>query len=659
VSRSPQKSQAGQKSERYVAGWQATLSLLREGMSWSGSERNCVFLNAPGLRFTDISAASGLDYADDGRGLAVVDWDADGDLDLWLANRTGPRLRLMLNEGATDNQYVALKLRGTTANRDAIGARVEIESLDPAGQGHHPNNALVRTVYAGDGFLSQSSKWLHFGLGTEPDIERVTVRWPGGESESFSGVRPGRRYELVQGRGAASVVATRQAVKLDTSLQQQPPQSTAAERVSLPIRLPLPLLRYTPSAGGGDQETVGLRQPGNQGRPRRPLLLNFWASWCLPCISELKELTARAPAIDAVGLDVLALSVDGLDRDQVTGRPDAERTLSKIGFPFASGFATTELLEKIELLQDVLLDRSLPFAVPISLLLDRDAKLAATYRGRMEVDEMLRDAQNLDVSRQQRRMASSPLSGSAGRWVTPPPGTNPLWLAQSFNERYPEDAERFLRLALEDRSTPPEEAALRHRLAEAVYRQGRGDEAIAELRRAIALDGGLARAHKSLAGLLQSSGEPQEAMRHYQRAVELDPLDAEAHQGLGVISRATGHKIEALLHLREAARLRPDWPAPLIPLAWTLITQASGDATSITEAIGHAERAVELSEDRHPVALDTLAAVYAAAGRSADAIVTAGEAIERAKALDQESLAAQIQTRLDGYRRAQGSGNAG
>ena len=66
------------------------MRLLREGHSFSGHERNCVFLNDSGNRFSDISAVSGLDFPDDGRGVSVTDWDHDGDLDVWLANRTGP-----------------------------------------------------------------------------------------------------------------------------------------------------------------------------------------------------------------------------------------------------------------------------------------------------------------------------------------------------------------------------------------------------------------------------------------------------------------------------------------------------------------------------------------------------------------------------------------
>ena len=57
-------------------------SLIRSGNSWSGNERNCCFLNLGGGPFADVSTTSGFDFIDDARGVATVDWDFDGDLDV-------------------------------------------------------------------------------------------------------------------------------------------------------------------------------------------------------------------------------------------------------------------------------------------------------------------------------------------------------------------------------------------------------------------------------------------------------------------------------------------------------------------------------------------------------------------------------------------------
>ncbi|MCP3957271.1 MAG: tetratricopeptide repeat protein [bacterium] len=649
MSRSPETS--NRSSEGYLAGWQATLQLLRRGKSWSGHERNCAFLNVGAAAsgdpwFADVSAVTGLDFADDGRGLAVVDWDGDGDLDLWLANRTGPRLRLMLNRGVPGNSSVALRLRGTRSNRDAVGARVELTIVPTSSEGlgqMATQQTLVQTVHAGDGFLSQSSKWLHYGLGSDPEIERVTVRWPprhGGTSggvESFSGVRPGGRYLLVEGRGEASPVESRLAdLALAPSAQESPP-SAGAQRAFLPVRVPLPRLRYARFEDPGTPELeIGAG----------PLLVNFWATWCLPCIAELEELAAHEQRLEAAGLDVLALSVDGLAQDQTTRPADARRLLDSLGFPFASGMASVDLLDKVELMEEILFDRSRPFSVPASYLLDRDGRLAAIYRGRLDLETLLDDLADLDASAQRLQATSAPFPG---RWIARLANLDPQWLAAQFKDRHPEDVERYLRLALEEQGGQGREAEILLALAENVVEQGRMDEAAEHLERAIELDPDRGRAHFVLAGLRRAVGRPDEAIAHYLRAIEIDPEDAESHHGLGVTLRTAGRLDEAFRHLAVAVRLRPEWPAPLIPMVWMLIGEP--EEGQAREAVRLAERAVELTGGGNPVALDTLAAAYAAAGRLEEAVATARRAVEQAMAEGNEALAAGIEERLRRYDR--------
>jgi len=137
----------------YTEAFKALYRLQAQGKSHSGHERNCVFLNTGGARFANISAASGLDFDDDGRGVAYVDWDQDGDLDLWVFNRTAPQIRFFKNDTPRDGRFLAVRLEGTNGNRDGIGARVQLHLEGPSGP-----FTLTRTLYAGRGFVSQSSQ---------------------------------------------------------------------------------------------------------------------------------------------------------------------------------------------------------------------------------------------------------------------------------------------------------------------------------------------------------------------------------------------------------------------------------------------------------------------------------------------------------------------
>jgi hypothetical protein len=87
--------------------------------------------------------------------------------------------------------YVAFRLRGTKSNRDAIGALVRL---------YIGKEVMVRQVQAGGGYLSQSSKTLHFGLGDRSGIDRVEIRWPSGKRQTIPKPRINTRHDIVEPR---------------------------------------------------------------------------------------------------------------------------------------------------------------------------------------------------------------------------------------------------------------------------------------------------------------------------------------------------------------------------------------------------------------------------------------------------------------------------
>ena len=344
---------------RYRQGWKALNRLLHEDRSFSGNERNCAFLNVQGdggvQRFADISAASGWDFADDSRALALSDWDMDGDLDIWVTNRTAPRLRLLRNNSASKNHFLAIKLQGdgSRTNRDAIGARVEVVlKKDNAEDGN--GRPLVKTLSAGDGFLSQSSNWLHFGVGDATEIRHVTVRWPGGETQQYDQIEVDGRYVIRQQSGQVekwSVPANRKRLIAE---HQNPPAPEPAARTVLPSRRLLPTLR--PEGNDGPiNATI-----------ERPTVITIWSATCPICIAELKEFSAQAARLREAGIDVIAINLDNLEDNA----EEAKQVLESMDFPFATAFGTVELVRSLDVLKRAVFDRWQTLTVPASFLVD-------------------------------------------------------------------------------------------------------------------------------------------------------------------------------------------------------------------------------------------------------------------------------------------------
>ena len=333
-------------SERYQ---QTHMGLIfRDGLSFSGFERNKIFIARANGTFADLSDVSGADSEGDCRATLVADFDDDGDADLFVNAIQGEEQMLFRNDVgvATSNGFVKVRLRARQGHPDAIGATVVASA--PVG-----TRREAQVLSCGSGFESQNAPELIFGLGGAPHV-RLTVRWPGRAVEEFGNAKPGGRYLLVEGSG---------------TLAEYPARTFRFGRPTPPgLRIQVGDELKSLSLKTLTGESVNLDVAGSQ-----PTLLNFWATTCRSCIQELPELAElhrkRRYRVVAVCLDA------------PSAVPTIESLWKKLGVPFATHLIDDDSVNKILDVQRV--------GIPLSLIITTTGKVERIVRGRIRPGEEL------------------------------------------------------------------------------------------------------------------------------------------------------------------------------------------------------------------------------------------------------------------------------
>ena len=162
------------------------------------AERALLFHNLKNGRFeeTGLKAGPALEKRRVARGLAVADFFNKGTLDVLMTTLDGSPvlLRNMTNYPAGGGHWIRLKLIGTRSNRDAYGARVEV---DAGGMKQYDE------VRANSSFESASDSRLHFGLGSARNVSRIVVQWLSGTVQELGPIRADQQVVIREpSRGA-------------------------------------------------------------------------------------------------------------------------------------------------------------------------------------------------------------------------------------------------------------------------------------------------------------------------------------------------------------------------------------------------------------------------------------------------------------------------
>src|SRR5206468_12531609 len=123
--------------------------------------------------FKEVGAEVGVNNDHDGRGIGVIDIDNDGKLDLIQTNANQPPI-VYRNVSQGVGNWIELKLIGTKSNRDGIGARIQLQA---------GGLTQIREVDGGNGYAGESTRRVHFGIGSATKINHLEIRWPSGRIE--------------------------------------------------------------------------------------------------------------------------------------------------------------------------------------------------------------------------------------------------------------------------------------------------------------------------------------------------------------------------------------------------------------------------------------------------------------------------------------------
>ena len=156
-------------------------------------QKTLLYRNLGNGRFSDVTASAGPGFAParPSRGLATGDLDGDGRPEILIVNMND-RPALLKNVGAKQNA-IAITLTGTRSNRSAIGARCTVEVN---------GRKQIADVVSGGSYYSQNAFTLYFGTGKADKVDRIEVRWPTGETQSWTNLPVNRTVLITEGRDA-------------------------------------------------------------------------------------------------------------------------------------------------------------------------------------------------------------------------------------------------------------------------------------------------------------------------------------------------------------------------------------------------------------------------------------------------------------------------
>ena len=589
-------------SHEYEQAWNAINELIRADRTWSGFERNVFYLNNGDGTFSDVSGAVGLDFLEDSRTFALGDFDEDGRLEVVLKNRNSPQLRYLKNVLGELPSALSFRLKGTKSNRDAIGAKITIET--DAGR-------QTRFLQAGSGFLAQHTKEMFFGLGSAKSVVRATIRWPSGLVQELKDLPANHRVWVEEEQIPMRI----EPYRAFTSPQIKETNTGAAAEV-LPAKAETWLLIPIPAPDFSLPELPG-RTPFLSSSRGKPVLLHFWSESTSGAEHNLEELEhVHSGPQD---LQVFALHV-GAGANPNHGH-----------YSFSLAKAPDDTIAMYNLVYRQLFDRHRDMSVPISFLIDSGGNLVKVYQGPVTASGLLADVHGIPRNEAERLVKALPFPGLTEAYEYE---RNEFSLALEFYDRgYFEQAQNFFQRALKD---DPQSAEALYGLGSAYLQLQKPTEARPCFERVLQLHttypGTLPNAWNNLGILSAREGKLDAAIQQFKRALQIDPQHSIALQNLGSAYRQKKDWVAAKQALERSLALNPDDAEANYSLGMVYAQQNDAE-----HAHAYLQKALA-ARPVYPEALNNLAIVYLHEHQPERAIQIFGECIRVAPDYDQSYL---------------------
>lgn len=600
VANSPEGSKPGAAYER---GWNAVNELIRADATWSGYERNVLFLNNGDGTFSDVSGIAGMDFLEDSRTFALADFDHDGRVELLLKNRNGPQIRFLKNVMPHLGPAISFRLQGKKSNRDAIGAVITVKT----GGGRQ-----AKFVQAGSGFLAQHTKELFFGLaGAEGPIQ-ASIRWPSGLEQQFRELPPNHRIWIEEG----SAETRKEAFAPFANPGGASPANSSGHPEQLPpqvetwLLVPVAAPDFHVSRLNGKEELLSTRRG-------KPALLYFGSAELPGWMAQLESFQEASDRWMTDGLQLVVVDVSG------------QKAASTWTFLVAS--EPPDLVAVYNLLYGRLFDRHRDMVLPTAFLIDAQRNIVKVYQGALDLDHVKADFRAIPKTEAERMARGLPFAGVSAAYEV---GRNYLSFGASFFDRgYLQQAEEFFRIAEKE---DPNGAEPLYGLGSVYLEQKKSKEARECFERVVKSSadypGTLPNAWNNLGILAARDGKTDEAIGYFQKALAINPDHAVALQNLG-----------------NAYRQKKDWDAARKALQQSLAlnpedAEANYGLGMVYAQLNDTARAYEYlqqalaSRPVYPEALNNLGILYLRTGRPEDAKKSFAESIRLAPAFEQSYL---------------------